>query len=190
VLEPQIERLKDVYRRPWARSLAIAMAAERVSQELDLGLEAAAYAAGLLRDAGRPIVAQLALATERRSASGAQRFLSDAGLRRVVDAAFAPVSAALARRWQAPDESVAALEAVADGARAPGRSLAALLPFAEALAVQAGFPVAKRAPDEPFEAALAAGRAALGLDPKAEARAAHHLKERADLMATIRGGLA
>jgi HD-like signal output (HDOD) protein len=201
VLEPKEPRVKELYRRPWARALGVAIACERIVGELGGVVEvggkgrvepaeigAMGYLTGLLLDIGRPIVAQGLIAVERLLPPRAGSSLSEATLQRSVELAFRPVSAELARRWLVPDEVAVAIARSARYEEAAGRTLGAVVRFGAALTAREGLPLLRRGPGEATEPILEQGRRHLALDPKGETRAAHHLKERADLLATIRGG--
>lgn len=200
--EPKEPRIKDLYRRPWARALALGLACERVAIEVGASVDASsvrgsdgaelpalAYLAGLLFDLGRPIAAQAVLTLERQSPARAANALNEVTLWRSVELVFRPVSAELARRWVLPEGVARAIARSGSPEDAAGFALGAIVRFGAALVAREGLPVLRRGPEEATEEILADGRRQLAIDAKSEARVAHHLKDRADLLATIRGGV-
>jgi HD-like signal output (HDOD) protein len=188
VLESRDPRIKDAYRRPWSRALAIAITAERLAQELaQPDLRTPLYLAGILQDIGKPLVAAFLLQVERQtSGPRGPKWMTDDVWQRAIGATFRSVSEAVAKRWHLPAATLRAIGRSAEYEPEAGRAPGAILRFAAAIVDREGF-YARRADLDDLETRLGEGRSHLGLDDKTERRATVALKERVLLLAGIRG---
>jgi HD-like signal output (HDOD) protein len=176
-LELRDPRFEDIFRRPWQHALAAAMAGDRLARALGLEARAAdVYLAALLRDAGVSLLAQLIPELERELAgrrpprpTPVETVVEQVNLHRRA------VSAALLRRWQLPDEMVAAVEASTVDS-AGGWSLANLVRTAGAIGDREGFYLRREALEE-AEITLDVAMRDLGLTELRTKRVTDRLKE-------------
>jgi serine/threonine protein kinase/HD-like signal output (HDOD) protein len=183
-LRPMIDLLRDrafeeAFRRSWPRAIAVATVCQRLyAQAGREDPEGSAYLAGLLHDAGRPLVSVKLFEMERqvravsgRSLLGTQAWLDG------IEALFRGVGAALALHLRLP---VAVAEAQVHAEAydpAAGLSLGNALRLSAALADTNGFPI-RRGDESRSVPLVEEGRALVGLDLAQVARAVQGLKER------------
>ncbi len=171
-------RIEDTYRRPWARALAVAHVA-RVLARGRLGPDGAgdAYAAGLVRDAGRPLLAAFVVDIERQVVGlKNRRLLSEDGLVACVEAMQARVAATLARRLGLAEPIAAAVEKSHGHDAQAGASLARVLALSAALAARAGFSL-RLTETIAAASAIERGCAIVGIDARAADAATTGLHE-------------
>jgi serine/threonine protein kinase len=183
-LRPMIESLRDrafeeAFRRVWPRAIAVATVCQRLYAQAGRDdAEGAAYLAGLLHDAGRPLVSAKLFEMERqvravsgRSLLGTQAWLDG------IEALFRGVAAALALHLRLP-VAVAEAQVHAEAYEpAAGFSLGNALRLSAALADTNGFPI-RRGDEARSVAAVDQGRRIVGVELAEVARAVQGLKER------------
>jgi HD-like signal output (HDOD) protein len=176
VVDNRNPRIQLLFRRPWQHALAVAFVARRLALLAVPDAEPAhAYAAGLLRDIGRPLVAGLVADTERRTwGLGSARPPTEATWLECIDASHAVVRARLADAWRLPGPVVQALGP--HDAAPPATALGATVQLAGLLADLAGFHLRAEDPARADEL-LPAARAALGADEELVRRATDGVAE-------------
>jgi HD-like signal output (HDOD) protein len=141
LLEPKLPRVAEAFRRGWAHARAVALIADWLAgQRAPAGLQPGdAYLAGLLADAGKPLVAGLLLDIETQMADvRGRRWMTEPLWLACIDATHAGVAAAIARRWGLGEATATAIEEAASE-RAAGEWTAGLLVrLAGALAAREG----------------------------------------------------
>jgi HD-like signal output (HDOD) protein len=175
VLEVKGARLEEALRRPFQRALWVAGLAEKLIElRAVAGVEPTdAYLAGLLADAGRPIVATLLLDVERQLANvPGRRWLSEDLWMGCVEATHAPVGAALARQWHLGEAAASGIEAA--GSASSRWGLGELLRLSGALATREGHYL--RRTDAAAATTVIDGARAFGFDDGALARAVQYVK--------------
>jgi HD-like signal output (HDOD) protein len=163
LLEVKGQRMEEALRRPFQRALWVAGLAEKLLEVRPIpGVDATdAYLAGLLADAGRPIVAALLLDVERQLANApGRRWLAEDLWMGCVEATHAPVAGALARQWHLTEAAAAGIEAAVKPDARWG--LGELLRLCGALAAREGHYL--RRADQTAAAAVIDGARAFSLD--------------------------
>jgi serine/threonine protein kinase/HD-like signal output (HDOD) protein len=141
VLESREARIADLFKQPWHHAMAVALLTQRLMQVHGCsdGVAAEAFHAGLLHDAGKPVVGALLLDIERQMASAkGRRLVSDDVMVTCIELTSASAGARVACVWQLPDAAAQAIER-AGGATMPGWSLGTAIRLADALAALEGF---------------------------------------------------
>jgi HD-like signal output (HDOD) protein len=178
--EPRLPRLAEAFRRGWAHARGAALIAERLAtQRAPAGAQPGdAYLAGLLADAGKPLVAGLLLQIETQMADvRGRRWLSEALWIGCVDATHGAAAAEMARRWGLGDLLATAIEQAASEDAPAEWSLGQLVRLASALAAREGLHFRKE--DITRAATVVDGaRRKFRLDEGALARAVQGVKER------------
>jgi HD-like signal output (HDOD) protein len=141
VLESPEPRLAELFKQPWHHAVAVALLTQRLMQAhgCDDALATEAFLAGLVHDAGKPVVGALLLDVERQMASTkGRRLVSDDVMVTCIDVTSAPAGARVACALQLPDAAAQAIEC-AGGEALPGWSLSNAIRLADALACLEGF---------------------------------------------------
>jgi HD-like signal output (HDOD) protein len=141
VLESPEPRIAELFKQPWHHAVAVALLTQRLMQAQGCDDTAAteAFLAGLVHDAGKPVVGALLLDVERQMASTkGRRLISDDVMVTCVDVTAAPAGARVACALQLPDAAAQAIER-AGGKALPGWSLGNAIRLADALASLDGF---------------------------------------------------
>ena len=161
------ERIQASFKGIWEHSLAVALIAKEIAEQLppprtvDPG---AAYLAGLLHDVGKPVVGALLLEAEKLSSTGKKSsapWISANVWTRVVNESHRKVGVSLARKWKLPAEIADAIER--SGEYNPMRAVSCpnIVCLANAIAKQQGLYSGIHNPDE-SNALVARGSQLLG----------------------------
>ena len=143
--------------------------------------------AGLLHDAGKPLVGSLLIDIEQQLIrAGKRTLLSDAAWLSTVDATHRAAGSAVAKSWKLAHPVSEAIEHCGAYDAAGGRSLRNIVRFSSALARRLGLTVGTSLPAK-AEPACAEGRAVLKIDDAMMRHLTHGFKERAVMLAGIRG---
>jgi HD-like signal output (HDOD) protein len=188
VLEGRHPRVKEAFRRIWKHALGAGMIASELTDLLGRESESTfAYLAGLLHDIGKPVVGGLVIDIEQQMIRADNRtWVGDAAWLGTVDATYLPVGAAIARKWKLAHPVCEAIESAVGYDQVARRSLGNILRFSDALAQRLGLTVGSSNPIH-AEEICTEGRALLGVDDRMMRRLSHGLKERATVLAGIRG---
>jgi serine/threonine protein kinase/HD-like signal output (HDOD) protein len=178
--EPKIPRLMDLYKRGWMHARAVGWIAERLaSQRTPRGAAVSeAYLAGLLADAGKPLVAALLLQVEAQLADvRGRRWLTEELWMGCVESTHSAVGSAVARHWTLSDGVTAAIEMAAHEPATAELTLGRLVRLAGALAAREGFPL-RREEVARAGAVIEEARRVKIVDEPALVRAVQGIKER------------
>jgi putative nucleotidyltransferase with HDIG domain len=163
VFDSPRQRIRDAFRGLWDHSVTVAGLARRVNLELGSPCDGdEVHLAGLLHDAGKPVVGSLLLEAEKVLAREG-RWLDDQAWLDVIGSSHRVVGCALADKWQmAPEVKrvIVGCDKYGEGAEAKATNIVC---FANAVAKQAGKsvgPVDRDANDD----LVAQGAETLGLD--------------------------
>jgi len=140
LLDSREPRLADLFKQSYLHAVAVGLLAQRLMQAHGCSeAEAAeAFHAGLLHDAGKPVIGALLLDMERQMASTkGRRLISDDVMLACIEQTYAKASAQVAAAWQLSSKASQAIERAASQVSA-GWSLAHALRLADALASQEG----------------------------------------------------
>ena len=163
VFESPRQRIREAFRGLWDHSVTVAGLARRVNVELGNPCDGdEVHLAGLLHDAGKPVVGALLLEAEKVLAKEG-RWLDDEAWLEVIGSSHRVVGCALADKWNmAPEVKrvIVGCERYAEGADALASNIVC---FANAVAKQAGKAVGKVDRDE-VDDLVARGAEQLGLD--------------------------
>ena len=141
VLESPEPRVAELFKQPWHHAVAVGLLTQRLMQAhgCDDALATEAFLAGLVHDAGKPVVGALLLDVERQMASTkGRRLVSDDVMVTCIDVTSAPAGARVACALQLADAAAQAIER-AGGEALPGWSLSNAIRLADALASLDGF---------------------------------------------------
>jgi serine/threonine protein kinase/HD-like signal output (HDOD) protein len=178
--EPKTPRLSELFRRGWMHARAVGLIAERLAhQRTPRGsVPSEAYLAGLLCDAGKPLVAALLLQIEAQLADvPGRRWLTEEVWIGCVDATHSGVGSALARLWTLAEAVPAAIEMAAHEPATSELTLGRLVRLAAALAAREGFPL-RREETARAGAVIDEARRMRLCDEASLARAVQGIKER------------
>lgn len=161
-------RIAVAFRGLWEHSLAVAVIAQALGNELQDVDADVAYQAGLMHDLGKPIVGVMMLEAEKMSSSSKRPpknwMTSDEWLQ-VVDQMHRRVGVALAEKWDMPDDVCRAVESEEYDGDDYG-SVPNLVRYANNLAKRMGMYPSKCSLSE-LEPLLKEGRKLSGIDPDA-----------------------
>jgi putative nucleotidyltransferase with HDIG domain len=137
------ERIQSSFRGIWEHSLAVALIAKEIAEQLDGPKSVdsgAAYLVGLLHDVGKPVVASLLLEAEKLMSGrkSSVPWISHNVWKRVVDGCHRSIGVTLARRWKLPAEISNAVEKCIAYDATAARSCANVVCLANAFAKQQG----------------------------------------------------
>ncbi len=141
VLESPEPRIAELFKQPWHHAMAVALLTQRLMQArgCDDAVATEAFLAGLVHDAGKPVVGALLLDVERQMASTkGRRLLSDDVMVTCIEVTSAPAGARVACALQLSDAAAQAIERAGDKTL-PGWSLSHAIRLADALASLDGF---------------------------------------------------
>ena len=141
VLESPEPRIAELFKQPWHHAIAVALLTQKLMQArgCDDAIATEAFLAGLVHDAGKPVVGALLLDVERQMASTkGRRLLSDDVMVTCIEVTSAPAGARVACALQLSDAAAQAIERAGDKAL-PGWSLSHAIRLANALASLDGF---------------------------------------------------
>jgi serine/threonine protein kinase/HD-like signal output (HDOD) protein len=187
VVESRNARVKEAFRRIWPQSVGAGLIASNLCEITGRDEDAAfAYLAGLLYNVGKPIVGIGLLDLEQQLVRSGNRAIGEAVWLATVEASHRPVGAAIVRKWRLPHAIADAIERSANFDLAAKRSLGNIVRFSVALAQRLGLTIGPSNPTHADET-CAEGRSLLGLDDRTMRVLAHGLKERAVVLAGIRG---
>ena len=164
VFKSKSRRIRELFQGLWEHSLAVAQLANDIAVRSRQGIEPdAVYLAGLLHDAGKPIVGGLLLEAEKILDARDIPFMGPETWLKVVDGTHRDVGVAVAEGWKLPKEAV---RAIANCRCYDGRdphSATNYVCFANAYAKVLGFYLGERA-NGTAEGLVAEGQRLLGLD--------------------------
>jgi serine/threonine-protein kinase len=188
MIEGRHQRVRDAFRRIWQHSLATALLARELCDMCGRESEAKfGYLAGLLHDAGKPLVGSLLIEIEQQLIrAGKRTLLGDAAWLSTIDATHRAVGGAVAKSWKLAHPVSEAIERCGAYDAAGGRSLGNILRFSSALARRLGLTVGPSLPAQ-AEQACTEGRALLLVDDAMLRHLSHGFKERVVALAAIRG---
>jgi putative nucleotidyltransferase with HDIG domain len=136
--------------------------------------------AGLLHDIGKPVVATMLLEAEAQIVQRNPKLWIDGDTWiSVVDRTHRKIALELVKKWQFPDEVVAAVQPFSDYDVGNRQSVVNAVQFANALAKQLGIHVGEVSADN--EAMVMVGRSLLGLDDEGFNRVSADIKTRCRL---------
>ncbi|MCA9607670.1 MAG: HDOD domain-containing protein, partial [Myxococcales bacterium] len=183
IFQSRDPRIRETFQKIWEHCIAVGTLSRAIAERVEDGPDPdEAYLAGLLHDAGKPIVAVYLLDTEHHLLEKmGPSWMGESVWLQVVEQAHREVGLSLVNRWQLPDTVRRALEA-ADGYVPRARASAGnIVRYANALARIEGVDAGVIDAHEAFEVA-AEGRALFDLDEEVEVELAATL--RASLEAT------
>lgn len=184
LFESRDKRILDAARRLWEHSRAVAVLAQDVSVVVGIEEPEVAYLGGLLHDVGKPIVATMLLEAESQIAQRAALggWIDSEVWTSVVQRTHRRVGLVVARKWQLPDDVVAAIEQCDEYDAGSRRSCGNAVRFANAIAKREGFYVGS-VQAEDNDALIMLGKSLLGVTDEVLGRVIAGLRSRAkDLM--------
>jgi serine/threonine-protein kinase len=184
----QQTRVKEALRRIWPQSIGAGLIAgnlcELASRESEVTY---AYLAGVLHNIGKPLVGALLIEIEQQMMrAGERQPIGEAVWLATIEASHRQFGAALVRKWRLAHPISEAIESSAEFVAARPRALGNVARFSVALAQRLGLTIGPSNPTH-AEEACAQGRALLEVDDRAMRVLSHGLKERATVLAGIRG---
>jgi len=184
----QQTRVKEALRRIWPQSIGAGLIAGNLCELLARDSETTyAYLAGLLHNIGKPLVGALLIDIEQQMMrAGERQPISEAVWIAAIEASHRQFGAALLRKWHLAHPIAEAIEASGEFDVARPRKLSNLVRFAVALAQRLGLTIGPSNPTHAEEACVQ-GRGLLEIDDKVMRVLSHGLKERAIVLAGIRG---
>jgi HD-like signal output (HDOD) protein len=184
----QHPRVKDSLRRIWPQSIGAALIARNVCELADRESDGAfAYLAGLLHNIGKPLVGALLIEIEQQmTRAGERQPIADPVWLAAVETCHRPFGAALVRKWKLAHPIAEAIEFSGDFEPTRPRALTNVVRFAVALAQRLGLTIGPSNPTH-AEEACTRGKALLEIDDRCMRVLSHGLKERAMVLAGIRG---
>jgi HD-like signal output (HDOD) protein len=184
----QHTRVKDALRRIWPQSIGAGLIARNVCElaqrESDGGF---AYMAGVLHNIGKPLVGAVLIEIEQQMVrAGERQPIADPVWLATVEASHRPFGAALVRKWRLAHPIAEAIESSGEYDEGKPRALCNVVRFAVALAQRLGLTIGSSNPTH-AEQACTRGRGLLDIDDREMRVLGHGLKERAIVLAGIRG---
>ena len=191
VLEGRHPRVKEAMRRIWPYALGVALMTQEICETIGREDDAAnGRLAGLLHDAGKPLVGALLLEIEQQMQRSGTRAtvtsIPPAAFQDAIDACHRPFSAALAAAWETPGAVALAITAAEGWDVRDAHALGNVLRFAGAYTKRLGITIGSYRAAE-TDRVFAEGRALLGLDDQTMKRLGHGFKERTIVLSGIRG---
>jgi len=182
-------RVREALRRAWAQAIGVGQLAANLCELLERDSDATfGYLGGLLHAIGKPIVAGLLIEVEQQMMKTDNRMqISEAAWLGAVEASHRPVGGAVARKWKLAHPVAEAIELSGEYQAAPRRSLGNIVRFSVAFAQRLGLTVGPLAPPAQAIDICAEGRDLMSIDDRTMRVLAHGLKERAIVLAGIRG---
>ncbi|MEM6961566.1 MAG: HDOD domain-containing protein, partial [Myxococcota bacterium] len=133
-------RIRQSFQGIWKHSIAVATAARKTAQRIGASEPEQAYIAGLLHEAGKPIVGALLLEAERMITREDSKWMTSSVWQNVVESCFCAIGESLASSWNLPAQVVTAIRRGNDFDDSAAGSVSNVICFANALAEQQGFP--------------------------------------------------
>jgi putative nucleotidyltransferase with HDIG domain len=169
-------------RRTWEHGVAVGTLARDVVALAGKPGSELAYAAGLLHDVGKVVVASVLLEAERQTTEVYSRpWIDGASWVEVLRICHRPVGLALAEKWRLPDEVVACMQENLDYDNADRTSVPNVVCFANALAKKSGLYVGTFDEDD-VDAIVMIGRSLIGVNDEILKTLLKQLKDRVEGM--------
>ncbi len=163
VFESKHKRIRDAFQGMWEHSLAVGMLARECCKLLKRSVdEDSAYLAGLLHDAGKPMVAALLLEAEKNLSARDTEFIDDESFVEVVSSTHREVGAAVAESWRLPKEVLRAISLAGRYDYSTPHQVTNYVCLVNGLAKRAGFHVGAL-DAAAVDTTIDAGKALLGL---------------------------
>lgn len=163
VYDSRNRKIRKAFKGIWDHSVAVGVAAKLIAEQSDQVDPQTAHLAGLMHDVGKPIVGGLLLEAEKMLGMKKKDWLSEENWLSVVENSHREVGAAVAKKWQLPDEVIAVVEGCQSYSEAPEDQCANIVRFCNAFAKFAGKACGPY-DEEQIEDIVAEGVDVLGLD--------------------------
>jgi putative nucleotidyltransferase with HDIG domain len=168
-------KVADANIKIWEHSLAVAILARDIAALVGNSDPEGCYAAGLLHDIGKPVIAAILSEVERKSVG--KPGIDAATWQRVVDATHRPIGVAIATEWKLPVEIGSAIRDCSDYDAGDRGSIANVVRLANAAAKREGY-VAGAIDAADVDAMIMVGTSMLGADEKMIGRLSANLRSR------------
>jgi putative nucleotidyltransferase with HDIG domain len=181
VTESRDPKSAEATRLLWDHSRAVAILAQNVAVLAGVEEPDLCFLAGLLHDIGKPVVATMLLEAEAQIAQRNPKLWIDSDTWiGVVERTHRKIGVDIAKKWQFPDDVLAAVEPFADYDAANRQSVLNAVHFANALAKQMGIALGEVSAGD-NDALVMVGKSLLGLDDDAIARISEDARTRCRL---------
>ncbi len=181
VLESRDVKTSEATRLLWEHSRAVAILAQNVAILAGVEEPDVCFAAGLLHDIGKPVLATMLLEAEAQIAQRNPKLWIDGETWiGVVARTHRKIGTDLAKKWRFPEEVQGTVLPFSDYDAANRQSVGNTVHFANALAKQLGIYLGEVAIDD-NDALVMVGRSILGLDEEGIARVTADIKTRCRL---------
>jgi putative nucleotidyltransferase with HDIG domain len=178
VTESRDPKSAEATRLLWDHSRAVAILAQNVAVLAGVEEPDLCFLAGLLHDIGKPVVATMLLEAEAQIAQRNPKLWIDSDTWiGVVERTHRKIGVDIAKKWQFPDDVLAAVEPFADYDAANRQSVLNAVHFANALAKQMGIALGEVSAGD-NDALVMVGKSLLGLDDDAIARISEDARTR------------